>query len=182
MGHGCVQVPGCVEGDPWNYHRFSLLLIALAARKPLDNSTTVFIQESEFENVGCKLSGILFNAQCVELYPGVIFFLIRFMGTMNKKIIHHDDVIKWKHFLRYWPFVRGIHRSPVNSPHKGQWRRALMFSYLRLNKRLNKQSRRCDLRRHQAHYEVTVMARPICRNTKHEAGISILPEYTLPWI
>ena len=32
----------------------------------------------------------------------------------------HDDVIKWKHFPRYWPFVRGIHRSPVNSPHKGQ--------------------------------------------------------------
>ena len=34
----------------------------------------------------------------------------------------HDDVIKWKLFPRYWPFVRGIHRSPVNSPHKGQWR------------------------------------------------------------
>ena len=32
----------------------------------------------------------------------------------------HDDVIKWKHFPRYWPFVRGIHRWPVNSPHKGQ--------------------------------------------------------------
>ena len=29
----------------------------------------------------------------------------------------HDDVMKWKHFLRYWPFVRGIHRWPVNSPH-----------------------------------------------------------------
>ena len=29
-----------------------------------------------------------------------------------------DDVIKLKHFLRYWPFVRGIHRSPLNSPHK----------------------------------------------------------------
>ena len=26
----------------------------------------------------------------------------------------HDDVIKWKHFPRYWQFVRGIHRSPVN--------------------------------------------------------------------
>ena len=39
----------------------------------------------------------------------------------------HDDVIKWQHFPRYWPFVRGIHRPPVNSPHKGQWRRALMF-------------------------------------------------------
>ena len=34
----------------------------------------------------------------------------------------HDDVIKWKHFPRYWPFVWGIHRSPVNSLHKGQWR------------------------------------------------------------
>ena len=34
----------------------------------------------------------------------------------------HDDVIKWKHIPRYWPFERGIHRSPVNSQHKGQWR------------------------------------------------------------
>ena len=51
----------------------------------------------------------------------------------------HDDAIKWKYFLRYWPFVLGIHRSPVNSQHKGQWRGALMFI---LNKRLCKQSRR----------------------------------------
>ena len=42
----------------------------------------------------------------------------------------HDDVIKWKHFPRYWPFVWEIHRSPVNSPHKGQWRGALMFSLI----------------------------------------------------
>ena len=34
----------------------------------------------------------------------------------------YDDVIKWKYFPLYWPFVRGIHRSPVNSPHKGQCR------------------------------------------------------------
>ena len=53
----------------------------------------------------------------------------------------HDDVMKWKNFPRYWPFVRGIHRLPVNSPHKGQWRRALMFSLIcALNKRLSKQS------------------------------------------
>ena len=50
----------------------------------------------------------------------------------------HDDVIKWKHFPRYWPFVRGIHRSPVNSPHKGQWRGALIFSLISAGK----QSRR----------------------------------------
>ena len=35
----------------------------------------------------------------------------------------HDNVIKKKHFPRYWPFVRGSHWSPVNSPHKGQWHR-----------------------------------------------------------
>ena len=53
----------------------------------------------------------------------------------------HDDIIKWKHFRRYWPFVRGIHRSPVNSPHKGQWRGALVFSLIcALNKRLSKQA------------------------------------------
>ena len=39
----------------------------------------------------------------------------------------HDDVIKLKHFLRYLPFVWGIHRSPVNSPHNGQWRGDLLF-------------------------------------------------------
>ena len=55
----------------------------------------------------------------------------------------HDDVIKWKHRPRYWPLVRGIHRSLVNSPHKGQWRGALIFFLnLRLAKRLNKQLRR----------------------------------------
>ena len=42
----------------------------------------------------------------------------------------HDDVIKWKHFPCVWPFVRGIHLSPVNSPHKIQWRGALMFSFI----------------------------------------------------
>ena len=53
----------------------------------------------------------------------------------------HDDVIKWKHFPRYWPFVRGIHRFPVNSPHKDQWREALVFFFdLRQNERLSKKS------------------------------------------
>ena len=43
---------------------------------------------------------------------------------------HRDGVIKWKHFPRYWPLVRGIPRSPVNYPHKGWWRGALMFSLI----------------------------------------------------
>ena len=51
----------------------------------------------------------------------------------------YDDVIKRKHFPHYWPFVRGIHRSPVNSPHKGQWRGTDVFFDLILIKRLRKQ-------------------------------------------
>ena len=55
----------------------------------------------------------------------------------------HYDVIKWKHFPHYWLLVRGIHRSPVNYPHKSQWRGALMFYLiLHLSKHLSKQSRR----------------------------------------
>ena len=53
----------------------------------------------------------------------------------------HDDVIKRKHIPHFWPFVQGIHWSPVNSPQKGQWRRALMFFFhLRLSKHFRKQS------------------------------------------
>ena len=51
----------------------------------------------------------------------------------------HDNVIKWKHFPRYWPFVQGIHQWPMNFPHKGQRRGALMFSLIcALNKRMSK--------------------------------------------
>ena len=72
----------------------------------------------------------------------------------------HDDVIKWKHFSRYWPFVRRIHRSPVNSPHKGQWRGALMFSLICawINGWVNN-GEAGDLRRHRAHYDVIVMSK-----------------------
>ena len=67
-----------------------------------------------------------------------------------------DDVIKWKHFPRYWPFVRGIHRSPVNSPHKGQWHGALMFSLICIW--INVWVNNCeagDLRHYRGHYVVT---------------------------
>ena len=73
--------------------------------------------------------------------------------------VNHAEVIKWKHFPRYWPFVRGIHRSPVNSPHKDQWRGAFMFSLICawINRWVN--NRKAGyLRRHCAHYDVIVMS------------------------
>ena len=71
---------------------------------------------------------------------------------------NHDDVIKWKHFPRYWNFVGGIHRSPLNSPYKGQWRGALMFSLICawINAWVNN-GEAGDLRRHLAHYDVILM-------------------------
>ena len=67
---------------------------------------------------------------------------------------NHDNVIKWKHFPRYWPFVRGIHPSP----HKGQWRGALVFSLICawINSWLNNREAG-DLKRHGVHYDVIVM-------------------------
>ena len=85
-----------------------------------------------------------------------IFFNLLF--PLFFQTYQHDDVIKWKHFPRYWPFVRGIHWSPVNSPHKGHWRGALMFSliciwiYGWINN-----GEAGDLRRSHAHFDVTVM-------------------------
>ena len=71
---------------------------------------------------------------------------------------------------RYWPFVRGIHWSPINSPHKGHWRGALMFSFV------------CDwisvwvnirkagnLRRNHAHYDVTLM-----NSCLHSSNVQII--------
>ena len=70
-----------------------------------------------------------------------------------------DDVIKWKHFPRYWPFVRGIHWLPVNSPHKSQWRGAMMFSLIRACINCWVIHRKAgDLRRNRSHYDVTVMS------------------------
>ena len=78
--------------------------------------------------------------------------------TYYSRIKSHDDVIKWKQFPRYWPVVRGIHRSPVNSPHKGQWRGALMFSLICawINGWANNRENG-DLRRRRAYYDVIVM-------------------------
>ena len=88
-------------------------------------------------------------------------------------IVQHDGVIKCKHFPCYWPFVKGIHRSPVNSPHKGQWHEALTFSLIcaRINGWVNNREAG-DLRRHRAHYDVIVMTKwaqimTSCRCMKH---------------
>ena len=70
----------------------------------------------------------------------------------------HDGGIQWKHFARYWPFVQGIQRSPVDSPHKGQWRGGSIFSMICAwtNGWVNIPDAG-DLRPYRAHYGVTII-------------------------
>ena len=80
------------------------------------------------------------------------------MTWKRARLSEHDDVIKWKHFPRYWPFVRG---SPVNGEFPAQrtvTRNFDVFFDLRLNKRWVNNREAGDLRRHRAHYDVIVMS------------------------
>ena len=97
----------------------------------------------------------------------------------------------WRHqietFPRHWPFVRGIHRSPMDSPHKGQWSRAEIFPLIpaRISGRANSRSAG-DFRRHRIYYGVIVMIYKPFRVSAFSRfkyliyyyGISIFPNYT----
>ena len=104
----------------------------------------------------------------------------------NDLYLVHDDVIKWKHFPRYWPFVRGM---PVNSPHKGQWRRNFdVFFDLRLNNRLSKQSWGCwfeTLSRplwRQCNVLVAVLATNGSGSDLVSTRLQVFPFYNTSWV
>ena len=70
----------------------------------------------------------------------------------------HDDVIKMEQFSALLTICAGNSPAPVNSPHKGQWRGALMFPLICvwINDWVNNREAG-DLRRYRAHNDVTVM-------------------------
>ena len=82
--------------------------------------------------------------------------------ALEQNIIQKDLFPWWRHemetFPCNWPFVWGIHQSPVNSPHKGQWHGALVFSLIcaSTNDWVNNRDAG-DLRCHCAHNDVTWM-------------------------
>ena len=108
---------------------------------------------------------ILFCTAAVTLsLPRNRFAQIQLQGRLHLSCVYytihcsHDGVIKWKHFPRYWPFVRGILLSPVDFPHEGWWCGALMFSLICAWTSGWENSRDAgDLRPHRAHFVFTVM-------------------------
>ena len=93
------------------------------------------------------LAGNTFHDHKIPLFPCSGIQLVANNGMSGIVSYMYDGVMKWKHFPRYWPFV-----------HKGQWRGALMFSCICacINGLVNNRMAG-DLRRHRAHYDISVM-------------------------
>ena len=121
--------------------------------------TLIIMRKFRICKISCKvylrMHSIMINSARHELLE-IAYILAT--NNLACTMCHQDDDIKWNHFPRCWPFVRGIHRSPVNSPHKGQWRGALMFPLICAwtNAWMNNREAG-DLRRNRAHYDVIVM-------------------------
>ena len=81
-----------------------------------------------------------------------------FMGLQIRIVVHggrYDDVIKWKHFPRYWHFVQRIPGEFLSQRPVGG---ALMICLICvwINGWVNNHEAD-DLRRHRGHYDVIVM-------------------------
>ena len=125
----------------------------------------------------------------VNIFPNFWHWCIYIHNMNTNSVITHYDVIKWKHLPRYWPFVRRIHRSPVNYPYKGQWRGALVFSLICswIHGWVNNREAG-DLRRHRAQYNVIVMYTIRVLDSRHSILIMSLRsrryfygKYSLKW-
>ena len=78
--------------------------------------------------------------------------------TTSHNTQNHDEVINWKHFACYWPFVRG--NSLVTDEFPSQRPVAQSFDVFLICAWINDWVNNCeagDLRSHHAHYDVTVM-------------------------
>ena len=134
-------------------HKLGMLFHRIIKAQAKQNNTLVMLLVARdtiaTQMCPCISRAIRIQDLCTSCYVafvvnhGAVRYLSWLMYTI---IVIPDDVIKWRHFPRYWSFVRRIHRSPVNSPHKGQWRR---------EQQVSKQSRRwwfetpwCPLCRH----------------------------------
>ena len=111
-------------------------LLQSCAKPPIYSCTTTFVMLIHIKHIKLHLVN---NSLFFENYPQEHRDMQHAVYTHISLSFFHDDVIQWKYFPRYWPFVRGIHRSSVNSPHKRPVTRSFdVFFDLHPNKRLSK--------------------------------------------
>ena len=106
----------------------------------------------------CNIAHRIYLRSCLELF-GLPSILSNIPSVfISYTLSWYPNVIKCKHFPHYQLLVRRIRPSPVDSPHKGQLRRALMFSMICAWTNGWANSRDVgDLGGHSAHYDVIVM-------------------------
>ena len=93
------------------------------------NCTDNYIVHCFREKRYCMLTWLCSYLMCLQnctVYDGDCT-QCNFPVRLHRGVSLSWDVIKWNDFPRYWPFGWKIHRSPVNSPHKGLWCGALIF-------------------------------------------------------
>ena len=114
-----------------------------------------FFQENEIENAACQKTVVLFRTACFNWSRKT---------HSTKRIMFHQRYLGgnpaeawWRHQMETFSALLAMYEGnpPVTGgfPSQGQWRGPLMFSLIcTKNKWLTKQ-----MRRHRAHYNVTVM-------------------------
>ena len=146
------------NGETWRRHQmepFSALLALCAgnspvsgefpAQRPVTRSFDVFFDLRVNRRLSKQSWGWWFETLSYSLWrhrndhkdmhPSLPWELCSNIGTCP----HHDHAIHWKGLLYYCPFVRGIHRWPMGSPHKRLiiWSTYALF-ILSLNKMFHK--------------------------------------------
>ena len=119
------------------------------------------------ENVVCRMAVNLFwPSMC--LTKQIMVTSVQEWTCVSQRVLHHPFqrarliLSWWRHqmetFSALLALCVGNSPVPVNSPHKGQWRGALMFSliYASINDWVNNREAG-DLRRQRGHYDVIVM-------------------------
>ena len=148
-----------------NFIETNLIFIVASPYRPTDSCSTFKQQFSITIHFKGNINLLALKLKSFENHAHITYVLtwlvqkcvICFPGDESWQKAH-DDVIKWKHLPHYWSLVREIHRSLVNSPHKGQGCGALMSSLIstRMDGWVNNREAG-DLRCHRAHYNVTVI-------------------------
>ena len=110
-----------------------------------------------------QLTELLGNCIMYSVLSYIYLAYIIVIKTCDPLVSLHLSITWWRHqmetFSALLVLCAGIHRSPVNSPHKGQWRGAFMFSLICtwINGWVNSREAG-DLRCYCAHYDVTIIS------------------------
>ena len=134
----------------------------LCQKQVLRGGTRNYIQQYLWDVTTCPCPWYLLLAQHSSLNKHIN--LIQYQGTW------------WRHqmetFSALLALCAGNSPVPVNSPHKGQWRGALMFSFICvwINDWVNNREAG-DLRRHRGHYDVNVMKSGALFRTRTVVGL-----------